>query len=313
MTDLVLVTGGAGFIGSHLVHALLARGDRVRVLDDLSTGSRDNLPSLTDHLEFLEGDIRDADVCRRAAEGCTYAFHEAALPSVPRSVDDPATSHAVNATGTLNVLNACRDAGVKRVVYASSSSVYGPDPKQPREETDRPQPISPYAVAKLAGEHYCAAFFRSYGLETVALRYFNVFGPRQRADSPYAAVLPRFVKRLRLGEPVTIFGDGEQGRDFTYIENVVAVNLLALTARAARGRFYNVGGGARTTVNRMLALTAAALGVEARAEYQPPRTGDVRDSLAAIALAQADLGYSPSVGVEEGVRRTVAWAVQQAP
>lgn len=305
-----LVTGGAGFIGNHIVRALLARGDQVRILDNFSTGQRDNLADISDSAEVVESDLRSIDACRHAVAGVACVLHQAALPSVPRSLEDPHTTHEVNATGTLNLLIACREAGVRRVVYASSSSVYGPEPKLPREEADRPHPISPYAVSKLAGEQYCAAFFHSYGIETVALRYFNVFGPRQGWDSPYAAVLPRFIRQLRRKEPVTIYGDGEQGRDFTYVENVVTANLLALDAPRAPGHVYNVGGGQRTTVNQLVAMTARVLGIEPSCEFQPPRAGDVRDSLADINRAREDLHYTAAVRVEEGLRRTVAWNLE---
>lgn len=311
MSDLFLVTGGAGFIGNHVVRALLERGDRVRVFDNFATGHRQNVSDLLDDVELVEGDLRSIDACRRAMKNVRNVIHQAALPSVPRSLEDPHTSHEVNATGTLHLLIAARDAGARRFVYASSSSVYGPEPKMPREESDRPHPISPYAVSKLAGEQYCTAFFHSYGLETVALRYFNIFGPRQHWDSPYAAVLPRFVRALRRGEPVTIHGDGEQARDFTYVANAVAANLCALEAPDAPGQVFNVGAGRKTTVNAILRLAAAALGVEPQATHGPVRRGDVRDSLAAIDHARVRLGYEPTVPVEEGVRHTVAWTLTQ--
>ena len=308
MSSLCLVTGGAGFIGNHLVRALLARGDAVRVLDNFSTGHRENLVDLFDDIELVEGDLRSIDACRRATKGVTYVLHQAALPSVPRSIEDPHTTHEVNATGTLNLLQATKESGVQRVVYASSSSVYGPEPKVPREETDRPNPISPYAVSKLAGEQYCAAFFHSYGLETVALWYFNVFGPRQGWDSPYAAVLPRFVRALGGGRPVRIFGDGEQSLDFTYVDNVVDANLLALEAPSVPGRVYNTGAGRGTSVNRLLEMVAGAMGVNVEVVFEPPRAGDVRDSIADISLAGNDLGYCPSVDVETGLRMALPWA-----
>lgn len=307
MTDTYLVTGGAGFIGNHIVRALIARGERVRILDNFSTGHRENVADLPPTVDLIEGDVRSIDVCRRATNGATFVLHQAALPSVPRSLEDPHTSHEVNATGTLNILNACRESGVRRIAYASSSSVYGPDPKMPREETDRPRPISPYAVSKLAGEQYCAAFFHSFGLETVALRYFNVFGPRQRADSPYAAVLPRFVARLAAGMPVTIFGDGGQSRDFTYVRNVVDANLLALQAPAAPGNVYNIGAGRGATVRELLRLVADALGVIGSVAFEEPRQGDLRNSLASTERAATDLAYHASTPLEEGVLQTIAW------
>jgi nucleoside-diphosphate-sugar epimerase len=311
MADTYLVTGGAGFIGNHIVRGLLARGDAVRVFDNFSTGHRANLVDILDDIELVEGDLRSIDACRRAVNGAAYVLHQAALPSVPRSIEDPHTTHEVNATGTLHLLTAARDAGVRRVVYASSSSVYGPEPKLPRTESDRPNPISPYAVAKLAGEQYCLAFHRAYGIEAVALRYFNIFGPRQGWDSPYAGVLPRFIHALRRGEPVTVFGDGEQSRDFTFVANVVDANLRALTATAAVGGVYNVAAGRQASVNQLLALVAGSLEIQPRVERAPPRTGDVRDSLADLTAIRRDLDYEPAVSLEEGLQRTVAWNVQQ--
>ncbi len=308
-TDRYLVTGGAGFIGNHLVRALLERGASVRVFDNFSTGHRQNLVDLFDDIELVEGDLRSIDACRRALEGVSWVFHQGALPSVPRSIEDPETTHEVNATGTLNLLRAAREAGVRRVVYASSSSIYGPELKLPRRESDRPNPISPYAVSKLAGEQYCTAFHHSYGLETVSLRYFNVFGPRQGWDSPYAGVLPRFVHALSRGEPPTIFGDGEQSRDFTYVENVVRANLLALEAPEAPGRVFNIGMGRKISVNQWLAMTCRALGQTVEAVYQPVRPGDVRESLADITSARAVLGYEPHVSLEDGLRSTLDWAM----
>ena len=307
MSDTILVTGGAGFIGSNLVRALLERGDHVRVLDNFSTGHSSNLTDILGDIELVEGDLRSIDACRNAMEGARFVFHQAALPSVPRSIEDPHTTHEVNATGTLHVLMAARDAGVQRVIYASSSSVYGPVPKLPREETDRTNPISPYAVSKLAGEQYCMAFWHSYGLETVALRYFNVFGPRQGWDSPYAAVLPRFVHAIDRSQRPQIFGDGEQGRDFTFIDNVVQANLKALASRAAPGNSYNVGLGERTTVNRVLEMVKQVMGAQCEPELLPPRAGDLRDSVADITRARADLGYQPDVSIVDGLRSTVAW------
>ena len=307
-----LVTGGAGFIGCHIVRALLERGDRVRIFDNFSTGDRDNLIDLFDDIDLIEGDLRSIDACRRAVTDISYIFHQAALPSVPRSIEDPHTTHEVNATGTLHLLMAAREASVKRIVYASSSSVYGPEPESPRVETSRPNPISPYAVSKFAGEQYCAAFFHSYGLETVSLRYFNVFGPRQGWDSPYAAVVPRFIHALDKGKLPTIFGDGEQTRDFTYIDNVVEANLKALEAPAAPGNVYNVAAGDKTTVNQLLAMMCEAMKTSADPIFEPARNGDVRDWLADISRARHDLGYERTVSISEGLNRTITWATAQS-
>jgi UDP-glucose 4-epimerase len=305
--ETILVTGGAGFIGNHIVRALLERGDRVRVLDNFATGHRENLADLFDDIELIEGDLRSIDTCRRAARGVTHVVHQAALPSVPRSIEDPHTTHEVNATGTLHLLIAAREAGARRVIYSSSSSVYGPEPKTPRTETDRPNPISPYAVSKLAGEHYCSAFYHSYGLETVSLRYFNVFGPRQGWDSPYAAAIPKFIRAFATGSTPVIYGDGEQCRDFTYVANVVQANLRALQAPAAPGRMYNVGAGRKTSVNQIFALLRRAMNVSTEPSHQPPRVGDVRDSLADITLAGAELGYQATVPIEQGLAPTIEW------
>ena len=312
MSSLYLVTGGAGFIGNNIVRALLAGGKEVRVFDNFSTGLRSNLTDFLDDIELVEGDLRSIDNCRRAVRGVTWVLHQAALPSVPRSVEDPHTTHEVNATGTLNLLHAAREMGVQRLVYASSSSIYGPDEKLPRQECDRPNPISPYAVSKLSGEHYCAAFFDSYRLETVALRYFNVFGPRQGWDSPYAAVLPRFIRALSRGQAVHIFGDGEQTRDFTYIDNVVDANVLVLQAPSVAGRVFNVGAGQKTSVKQLLDMVANVVGINAQVVFHPPRAGDLRDSLADISRAREDFGYSPAVDVETGLRQTIAWTHRTA-
>jgi UDP-N-acetylglucosamine/UDP-N-acetyl-alpha-D-glucosaminouronate 4-epimerase len=308
-----LVTGGAGFIGSHLAEALLARGDRVRVLDDLSTGRRANLPSGSD-LEFLEGDIRDFQTCLRAASGCAGVFHQAALGSVPRSVSDPATTFAVNVTGTLHVLLAARDAGVARVVYASSSSVYGNDAALPKAEERIGEPLSPYAASKRSGELLAQAFGHCYGTTTVGLRYFNVYGPRQDPDSPYAAVIPLFFKAALTGRPATVFGDGEQTRDFTYVADVVQANLSAMDVRLApaTGVILNIGGGRRTSVNQLWKAVSQAAGRAASVVHAPARPGDVRDSLADVSLARQMIGYSPEVGIEEGLRRASAYYCELA-
>ena len=299
-----LVTGGAGFIGSHIVRRLAARGAQVRVLDNFETGRRENLAGVSG-VDVVEGDLRSAADCARAVRGIRLVLHQGALPSVPRSIEDPTSSHEVNATGTLNLLRAAVAAKVERVVYASSSSVYGPEPTLPRRECQRPHPISPYAVSKLAGEHYCRAFFESYGLATVALRYFNVFGPGQRSDSAYAAVIPRFVSALARGERPVIFGDGRQTRDFTYVDDVVDANLLALSSPGAPGNVYNVAAGRGISVNELFALVAGVMNSSLTPSYAAPRTGDVRDSIADASAAERDLGFRPKVSVEEGIRRTV--------
>jgi nucleoside-diphosphate-sugar epimerase len=302
-----LVTGGAGFIGSHIAEALLKEGNGVRILDDLSTGSRDNLTGfdrLPGRLEFLEGDLRVPADVRRAVAGIDGVFHEAALRSVPRSVDDPLSSNDVNVTGTLQLLMACRDAKVRRVVYASSSSAYGDDPTLPKVESLRPSPISPYAATKLMGEYYCQIYTRLYGVEGVSLRYFNVFGPRQSPESKYAAVIPLFMAAALRDEPLEIHGDGGQSRDFTYIDNVVAANLLAMRSPKAAGKVYNVACGARYSVLDVATAIGKGLGRQVRLNHQPARAGDVRDTLADISQARADLGYEPRVAFEEGMRRT---------
>lgn len=303
----VLVTGGAGFIGSHLVEALLRRGDRVRVFDNFSTGRRDNLAHVRADVEIIEGDLRDADAVRRAVAGVEIVFHQGALASVQRSVDDPITTNAVNVTGTLHVLTAARDAGVRRVVFASSSSVYGDTPTLPKVETQAPQPLSPYAVSKLAGEQYCMAFSVVYGLPAIALRYFNVFGPRQDPHSEYAAVIPRFIDRMVRGIPPIIYGDGLQSRDFTYIENVVDANLAAADAPADCSAVFNVGAGERTSLLELAAQINQLLGANLAPDHQPPRAGDVRHSQAGIGAIRETLGYAPRVSLTEGLARTLAW------
>lgn len=301
-----VVTGGAGFIGSHLVEHLVCHGHEVVVLDDFSTGRRETLAPWLDRIELVEGSITDPAACARAIRGADYVLHQAALPSVPRSVRDPEGSHAVNATGTLRVLLAARDAKVKRVVYAASSSAYGNTPELPKHEGMVPRPLSPYAVAKLAGEQYCRAFHASFGVPTVALRYFNVFGPRQDPTSQYAAVVPRFIVAARTGEPPTIYGDGEQTRDFTYIANVVRANLLACEApEAALGEVFNVGCGERITVNELWRRIRTLVGATVEPRYEPARTGDVRDSLASIARARELLGYEPVMTVAQGLQAMV--------
>lgn len=302
-----LVTGGAGFIGSHLVEELVRRGEQVRVVDNLSTGRAENLAPWREDIEFLEGDLSDPAVAQRAVEGVDYVLHQAALPSVPRSVEDPRASHEANVTGTLNLLLAARDAGVKRVVYAGSSSAYGDTPTLPKHEAMPPAPLSPYAASKLAGEYYCRVFHKVYGLETVVLRYFNIFGPRQDPTSQYAAVIPKFITALLRGDPPTIYGDGEQSRDFTYVRNVVEANLLACTAPAAVGEVINVATGTRFTINELFARLRELCGCEVEPLYAPPRPGDVRHSQADIGKAERLLGYRPVVSFREGLKLTVDW------
>ncbi|HEX5761510.1 MAG TPA: SDR family oxidoreductase [Solirubrobacterales bacterium] len=300
-----LVTGGAGFIGSHLVSRLLREGDEVRVLDNFSTGARSNLAGLDDSIELIEGDIQSYERAHNAVQGCEIVFHQAALPSVPRSIQDPLTSNAVNVIGTLNLLLASRDSGVRRVVYASSSSIYGADRTLPKQEDRAPMPIAPYAVAKLASEGYCRSFAEVYGLETVSLRYFNVFGPRQDPLSQYAAVIPRFITTLLRGEAPVVFGDGEQSRDFTYIDNVIEANLLAARAADVSGQTFNVACGERISLNRLLGALREIVGSSVEASYLAARPGDVKHSLADISRARESLGYEPVVDFGEGLQRTV--------
>jgi UDP-glucose 4-epimerase len=306
-----LVTGGAGFIGSHLAVRLVADGHEVRVLDNFSTGSRTNLAGLEDTVELVEGDMQSYERAHNAVQGCEVVFHQAALPSVPRSIQDPLTSHAVNVIGTLNLLLAARDSDVRRLVYASSSSIYGADPSLPKREDRAPLPISPYAVAKLASEGYCRSFSEVYGLETVALRYFNVFGPGQDPLSQYAAVIPKFITALLAGEQPIVFGDGEHSRDFTYIDNVVEANRLAATAPDVSGQRFNVACGKRISLNFLLDELRAILGSDVEARYLESRAGDVPHSLADISLAQERLGYSPSIEFGDGLRRTVEYFQRQ--
>ena len=303
-----LVTGGAGFIGSHIVDVLLERGERVRVLDNFATGKRENLAQCRDRIELIEGDIRDLEFCRKACDGVDFVLHQAALGSVPRSLADPLTSHEVNVTGTVKMLLAARDAGVKRFVYAASSSTYGDHPGLPKVEERIGQPLSPYAVTKYADELYARVFGRCYGLETVGLRYFNVFGPRQDPFSQYAAVIPLFVSALLRGEAPTIHGDGEQTRDFTFVANAVAANLLACTApEDAVGEVFNVACNERTSLNRLYARLQDLLGTDVPARHGPPRPGDVSDSLADIGKARRLLGYGGEIKLDEGLKRSIAW------
>jgi nucleoside-diphosphate-sugar epimerase len=302
-----LVTGGSGFIGSHVVDRLLENGENVRVLDNFATGRPENLADVRGRIEPCEGDIRDLEKIRPHFAGVKYVIHLAALPSVPRSVADPVTSNAVNIDGTLNVLVAARDAKVKRVVFAASSSAYGDNPILPRVESHPPRPLSPYALTKLAGEYYCQIFTRLYGLEAVSLRYFNIFGPRQNPDSPYTGVLSKFIVAYLRGETPTIFGDGEQSRDFTYVKNAVEATLLACTVADAPGKVINVGVGERYTLNQTVALLNKIFGRQVTPRYAPPRDGDVRHSHADLSLARQVLGYEPKVRLEEGLQRTVEW------
>ncbi len=308
----VLVTGGAGFIGSNLVRALLARGDDVRVLDNFSTGSRRNLAGLAQDVEVVEGELRSYERVHNAVRGTEIVYHLGALGSVPRSVQDPLTSNAVNVEGTLNVQLAARDEGVRRVIYASSSSIYGNQSELPLRESMAPDPISPYGVAKLAAERYCVSFSRVYeSFETVVLRYFNVFGPRQDPTSQYAAVVPLFVTAIAAGRPVTIFDDGEQSRDFTYIDNVVAANLLAADAEGASGHIVNISGGAPTTVNALAEAIGRLLGKPVERRYLPARPGDLRNSWADVSEAGRLLGFEPQIGLEEGLRRTADFLLDE--
>lgn len=310
-----LVTGGAGFIGSNLVKALLARGHTVRVLDNFSTGKRSNLQSCLGKIDLLEGDLVVLDDVRRGVQGIEVVLHQGAMPSVARSIDDPLESNLANVNGTLHVLVAARDAGVRRVVFASSSSIYGDqDPDIPKVETMTPRPISPYAIAKLAAEKYCQVFYRVYGLETVALRYFNVFGPFQDPQSMYAAVIPRFVTALLRGEAPVIYGDGEQTRDFTYIENVVSANLMAATAPADKvcGEVFNAAAGGQTSLNTLVEALREIIGQNIAPIYEDPRPGDIKHSHADTAKIRCLMGYEPKASLIDGLRATVEWYRQQA-
>jgi UDP-N-acetylglucosamine/UDP-N-acetyl-alpha-D-glucosaminouronate 4-epimerase len=311
-----LVTGGAGFIGSHLVEKLVEAGQEVRVVDNLSTGKLDNLDGVRDRITWCEADIRDLDKLHGAFAGVDYAIHLAALSSVARSLEDPAVTSDVNIGGTLNVLLAARDAGAKRLVFASSAAVYGDRPELPRAESQAPCPLSPYAVTKLAGEYYCQVFTRLFGLEAVALRFFNIFGPRQDSASPYSGVLSRFITSYLEGTSPTIFGDGEQSRDFTHVANVVDAVLRACKRADGAGKVINVGVGKSSTLNQTITLLNTIFGQEVAPEHAGPRPGDVRQSLANISLAHRLLGYEPLVSFEQGLRETVDWyrsSLQDAP
>jgi nucleoside-diphosphate-sugar epimerase len=311
MARKVLITGGAGFIGSHLARALEARDHNVRVLDDFSSGKRSNLADLDGRVEIVEGSILDEATLERAMDGVEIVYHEAAIPSVPRSIAAPMASHQANATGTLGVLEAARRKSVRRVIYAGSSSAYGETPTLPKVESMATAPLSPYAVSKLAGEHYCQVYARAFGLETVVLRYFNVFGPRQDPNSQYAAVIPRFVTSVLEGRPPVIFGDGTQSRDFCFIDNVIEANLLAADARDASGQVFNVACGRATDLNNVVALIATALGTSVEPTYETGRVGDVKHSLADISAARRVLGYTAAVSFEDGLQRTIEWYKRQ--
>ena len=306
-----LVTGGAGFIGSHIATRLVEDGHDVRVFDNLSTGSLGNLEHLGDQVEFIQGDLTDRERLAMAIDGAEIVFHQAALASVPRSVERPMETHAACVTGTLNLLDLSRQLRVKRVVYAASSSAYGNQPQMPKHEGQVPQVLSPYAAAKLAGELYCEAFAATYGLETVRIRYFNVFGPRQDPNSPYSAVIPKFVDAILSGQRPVIFGDGEQSRDFTYVDNVVHANLLASEAHGVSGKVYNVACGDSLNLLELLEAICRHLNRRFDPEFEAARTGDVKHSWADITAAQRDLGYEVRVDLLEGLRRTVNWYVEQ--
>lgn len=307
--SLFLVTGGAGFVGGHLVEGLLARGEEVRVIDNFSTGQRKNLQTVVDKIELIEGDIRDLDDCRRAVDGVQVVLHEAAIPSVPKSMVDPLTTHTAGVDGTFNMLLASRDAKVKRFVYAASSSAYGDSEVSPKHEGLPARPKSPYALTKLVGEHYCRTFCECFGLQTISLRYFNVFGPRQDPKSQYAAAIPAFVTAIMQDQPPTIFGDGEQSRDFTFVENVVEANLLAAAAPETHGEVINVACGQAVTVNAIISRINELLGKSVKPVYTEPRPGDVRHSLADVSLAAELIGYKPIVQFDEGLRRAIQWYV----
>lgn len=300
-----LITGGAGFIGSNIAQKLVEEGEDVRILDNFSTGKRENIASLLNKIELMEGDLRDLPTVQKAVKGMDYILHQGAIPSVPRSVASPIESNQANVNGTLNLLVEARDEGIKRVVYASSSSVYGDTPRLPKREDMRPNPLSPYAVSKLAGEYYCQVFFKIYGLETVCLRYFNVFGPRQDPTSQYAAVVPKFITAMLSGQPPTIYGDGLQSRDFTYIENVIKANLLAIQSPEASGKVYNAACGKRFTLLELVKTLNEILGTKIEPVHADPRSGDVKHSLADIDKAKAEIGYEVEVDFAKGLKRTV--------
>ncbi|HEV8370885.1 MAG TPA: SDR family oxidoreductase [Pyrinomonadaceae bacterium] len=308
LSGIVVVTGGAGFIGSHIAGSVAASGAKVRIIDDLSTGHRENIDELSGDIEFIEGSVADLPLISRVLDGAEVVFHEAAIPSVPRSVENPTQSHIASVDGTFNLLLAAREQKVRRVVYAASSSAYGDQPTLPKVEDMSPDPLSPYAVAKLVGEYYCQVFTSVYGLETVSLRYFNVFGPRQDPGSQYSGVVSRFISSLCSNENPVIFGDGEQSRDFTYIDNVIAANLKAASTTKGIGKVINVATGDRVTLNQLLAELKDLIGKpDVEVDYREPRVGDVRHSLADTTRARELLGYEPTVGLREGLKRTIDW------
>ena len=307
MTEGCLVTGGAGFIGSSLVRGLLKEGKTVRVIDNLSTGSITNLEDLLDQVEYIDGDIRDLSAIQKASESIKYIFHQAAVPSVPRSIENPVDSNQSNIDGTLNVLLAARDQRVKRVIYAGSSSVYGDTPDLPKKEDMKPHPLSPYAVTKLTGEYYCQVFSDVYGLETVTTRYFNVFGPRQNPESQYAAVVPKFIDAFLRGNSPTVFGDGEQTRDFTFVDNVVHANILCSKAKKTSGEVINIATSSRISLNELISILRKITDRDIDPVYADPRKGDVRHSLADISRAQKLIGYKPIVDLKQGLRKTIQW------
>ena len=300
-----LVTGGAGFIGSHIAEELMERGHKVRIVDNFLTGKRENIASFLDKIELIEGDIRDFNLCKRASDGVDFVLHQAALPSVPRSIEDPLMTNEINVKGTLNLLLASRDAGVKKFVFASSSSVYGDDQRLPKKEGEEGAPLSPYAISKLVGEMYCLVFSQLYSLSTVCLRYFNIFGPRQDPYSQYSAVIPNFINKMVKGESPTIFGDGEQSRDFTYVANVVEANKLAVKAKDVSGEILNIACGERTTVNSLVVEINQILKKDIKAIYDKLRPGDVMHSYADISEAENVLKYKPLVSFTEGLKRTI--------
>ncbi len=317
--SMVLVTGGAGFIGSHIVRRLLSLEHEPRVLDNFSSGRRENIADIASQFELIEGDIRDPADCERAADGAEVILHLGAIPSVPRSVDEPRASHDANATGTFNILMAAKKAGVKRVVYSASSAAYGDTPTLPKIETMTPAPLSPYAVSKLTGEHYCSCFANVYGLQTISLRYFNVFGARQDPNSQYAAVIPAFVTRMLAGQRPIVFGDGEHSRDFCYIDNVVAANLLAAGILPSGGGLERLSGEVvniacrhRTSLNQIIARINELIGTDLKPDYQDPRPGDVKHSLADISEAKRVIGYEPKIMFDEGLRLSIDWFKQSA-
>ena len=302
----VVITGAAGFIGSNIAHRLLEENEIIAI-DNLSTGNKRNIIDIEGDLDFIEANILNLEMLKNAFSGAEFVLHLGALPSVPRSVKDPVATNEVNITGTLNVLIAARDEGVKRVVFSSSSSVYGDTPTLPKQESMKPNPLSPYAISKITGEYYCKNFYNLYGLETVALRYFNVFGPRQNPESQYAAVIPKFIKSLSSNLQPTVYGDGEQTRDFTYVENVIQANVKACTSNMAPGNVYNIGCGKRYSINTLIALLNELLNKDIEPAYLEPREGDIRDSLADISSAEKDLNYKPNFDFKAGLKETIQW------